>query len=78
MAGQATIGGTLNAPRLNGRFDLSQGSYRENAVGLVLSDLTLRTRFDDTAAQIETFTANDGKGGTVSGQGRIGLRQGSG
>ena len=76
--GQATLAGTLNAPRLNGRFDLSQGSYRENAVGLVLSDMTLRTRFDDTTAQIETFTANDGSGGTVSGQGRIGLRQGSG
>nr|WP_316628456.1 translocation/assembly module TamB domain-containing protein [uncultured Brevundimonas sp.] len=78
VAGQATLAGTLNAPRLNGRFDLSQGNYREKAVGLVLSDLTLRTRFDDTAAQIETFTANDGKGGTVSGQGRVGLRQGSG
>lgn len=76
--GQATLAGTLNAPRLNGRFDLSQGSYRENAVGLVLGDMTLRTRFDDTTAQIETFTANDGSGGTVSGQGRIGLRQGSG
>ena len=76
--GQATLAGTLNAPRLNGRFDLSQGSYRENAVGLVLSDMTLRTRFDDTTAQIETFTANDGSGGTVTGQGRIGLRQGSG
>ena len=78
VAGQATIGGSLNAPRLNGRFDLSQGSYREKAVGLVLGDLTLRTRFDDTAAQIETFTANDTSGGTVSGQGRVGLRQGSG
>ncbi len=76
--GQATLAGTLNAPRLNGRFDLSQGSYRENAVGLVLSDMTLRTRFDDTTAQIETFTANDGSGGTVTGQGRVGLRQGSG
>lgn len=76
--GQATLAGTLNAPRLNGRFDLSQGSYRENAVGLVLGDMTLRTRFDDTTAQIETFTANDGSGGTVTGQGRVGLRQGSG
>ena len=76
--GQATLAGTLNAPRLNGRFDLTQGSYRENAVGLVLGDLTLRTRFDDETAQIETFTANDGSGGTVSGSGRVGLRQGSG
>lgn len=75
--GQATIAGTLKAPRLNGRFDLSQGSYRENAIGLRLGDLTLRTSFDDTTAQIQTFTANDGSGGTVSGQGRIGLREGS-
>ncbi|WP_299174486.1 translocation/assembly module TamB domain-containing protein [uncultured Brevundimonas sp.] len=78
VAGQATIAGTLAAPRLNGRFDLSQGSYREKAVGLVLGDLTLRTSFDDTTAQIETFTANDTAGGTISGQGRIGLREGSG
>ncbi|KAK0332348.1 hypothetical protein LTR94_025240, partial [Friedmanniomyces endolithicus] len=76
--GQATIAGTLAAPRLNGRFDLTQGSYRENAVGLVLGDLTLRTSFDDTTAQIETFTANDTAGGTIAGQGRIGLREGSG
>jgi translocation and assembly module TamB len=78
VAGQATIAGTLAAPRLNGRFDLTQGAYRENAVGLVLGDLTLRTSFDDTTALIETFSANDTAGGTVSGQGRIGLREGSG
>jgi len=76
--GNATIAGTLAAPRLNGRFDLSRGTYRENAVGLVLGDLTLRTSFDDTTALIETFSANDTAGGTVQGQGRIGLREGSG
>jgi translocation and assembly module TamB len=78
VAGQATIAGTLAAPRLNGRFDLTQGSYREKSVGLILGDLNLRTSFDDTVAQIETFTANDTAGGTVTGQGRIGLREGSG
>jgi translocation and assembly module TamB len=78
VAGQATLAGTLAAPRLNGRFDLTQGSYREKGVGLVLGDLNLRTSFDDTVAQIETFTANDTAGGTVTGQGRIGLREGSG
>ncbi|WAC60911.1 translocation/assembly module TamB domain-containing protein [Brevundimonas sp. SL130] len=78
VTGQAAIAGTLAAPRLNGRFDLSQGSYREKSVGLVLGDLNLRTSFDDTVAQIETFTANDTAGGTVTGQGRVGLREGSG
>ena len=76
--GRATIAGTLASPRLNGRFDLSQGSYREKSVGLVLGDLNLRTRFDDTTALIEAFSANDTAGGTLNGQGRIGLREGSG
>jgi translocation and assembly module TamB len=78
MNANATLGGTLNEPRINGRLDLQQGAFRDSAVGLRLEGITLNSRFDDTTAQIETFTANDGSGGTVSGDGRIGLRQGSG
>ncbi|WP_296168330.1 translocation/assembly module TamB domain-containing protein, partial [uncultured Brevundimonas sp.] len=74
----ATLAGTLNAPRINGRLDVQQGAFRDNGTGLRLAGLTLATRFDDTTALVETFTANDGSGGTVSGSGRIGLRQGSG
>ncbi len=76
--GQATLGGTLAAPLLNGRLSLAQGRFRDNGTGLVLGDVTLASRFDDATALIETFTATDGSGGTVSGGGRIGLRQGSG
>lgn len=75
---RATLGGTLNDPRLNGRLDLQQGAFRDNATGLRLQGVTLASRFDDSTALIETFTANDGSGGTVTGDGRIGLRQGSG
>ncbi len=82
LAGQVTvnadIAGTLNEPRLNGRMDLKDGVFRDNATGLRLNGMTLASRFDDTTAFVETFGANDGSGGTVSGQGRIGLRQGSG
>lgn len=74
----AALAGTLNEPRINGRLDLQQGAFRDNATGLRLEGVTLNSRFDDTTALIETFTANDGHGGTVSGDGRIGLRQGSG
>lgn len=74
----ATLAGTLNAPRINGRLDVQQGAFRDNGTGLRLAGLTLASRFDDTTALVETFTANDGSGGTVSGSGRIGLRQGSG
>jgi translocation and assembly module TamB len=82
LAGQvnarATLAGTLNEPRLNGRLDLAQGSFRDTQTGLRLDGVTLASRFDDTTALIETFSANDGGEGTVSGDGRIGLRQGSG
>ena len=74
----ATLAGTLNAPRLNGRLDLKEGSFRDNATGVRLNGVTLASRFDDTTALVETFSANDGAGGTVAGDGRIGLRQGSG
>ena len=82
LAGQvdinATIAGTLAAPRLTGRMDVAQGAFRDNATGVSLNAMTLAGRFDDTTALIETFSANDGSGGTVSGAGRIGLREGSG
>lgn len=75
---RAALGGTLAAPALTGRLDLAEGRFRDNAVGLVLSDVVLASRFDDATALVETFTATDDAGGTVSGQGRIGLREGSG
>lgn len=74
----ATLAGTLAAPRINGRLDLTEGGFRDNASGLRLTDVTLNSRFDDTTALIETFSAHDGSAGTVRGDGRIGLREGSG
>jgi len=73
----AAIAGTLAAPRINGRMDVAEGAFRDNATGVSLNAMTLAGRFDDTTALIETFSANDGAGGTVTGQGRIGLREGS-
>jgi len=82
LAGQvearATLGGSLNAPRVNGTLTLADGDFRDSASGLRLSSMTLDTRFDDTTALIQTFAAGDGSGGEVSGSGRIGLREGSG
>ena len=75
---RATLAGSIAAPRINGRLDLRQGGFRDNATGLQLRDVTLASRFDDTTALVESFSATDGAGGTVSGDGRIGLREGSG
>jgi translocation and assembly module TamB len=76
--GRATLGGTLAAPLINGQLALAEGRFRDNGSGLLLDDMTLAARFDDATALIQAFTATDGSGGTVSGDGRIGLRQGSG
>ncbi|NBB50361.1 hypothetical protein GVN24_18975, partial [Rhizobium sp. CRIBSB] len=75
---QASLAGSLNAPRLNGRLNLSQGTFRDAASGLRLGDVTLTSRFDDEIAVVERFTANDAAGGTVNGDGRLGLREGAG
>ncbi|CAN5122045.1 translocation/assembly module TamB domain-containing protein [soil metagenome] len=82
MSGQivakATLGGSIAEPRINGRMDVSNGDFRDNFTGVRLAGLSLASRFDDTTALIEAFNANDGSGGTVRGDGRIGLREGSG
>jgi len=78
IASRATLSGTLNDPRLNGRLDLTQGAFRDSITGLRLEGVTLASRFDDAQAVIERFEAADGVKGTVTGNGELGLRQGSG
>ncbi len=74
----ASLAGSLAAPRLTGRLDLQQGTFRDSATGVRLEAVTLASRFDDTTGLVETFSATDNAGGSISGNGRIGLRQGSG
>lgn len=78
VAGRATLAGSLNAPRLNGRLDLTQGAFRDSATGLRLENVAFASRFDDTQAVLESFQATDGQKGAVTGSGNLGLRQGSG
>ena len=75
---RATLAGSLAEPRLNGRLDLQQGTFRDSATGVRLENVTLASRFDDTTGLVEAFSADDGSGGSVSGNGRIGLTEGSG
>ena len=76
--GRATLAGTLAAPRLNGRLDLRDGTFRDSATGLRLENILLASRFDDASGVVETFRAVDGTGGSVTGNGRLGLTEGSG
>ena len=78
VAVRASLAGSLNDPRLNGRLDLTQGAFRDSATGLRLESVTLASRFDGAQAVIERFEAADGVKGTVTGSGNLGLREGSG
>jgi translocation and assembly module TamB len=75
--GQADIAGSINDPRITGTLDVREGMFRDTITGVRLEGLTLAARFDGESAQVQTFSANDGSGGTVSGSGRMNLRQGS-
>lgn len=81
LAGQvearAAIAGSINDPRILGSLDVRQGSFRDTISGVRLEAMTLAARFNGDSATVETFTANDGSGGTASGSGRMNLRQGS-
>lgn len=74
---RASLGGSLNAPNLNGRIDVTQGGFQDSGSGVRLADLTLAARFDDELAIVERFSATDGSGGTATGEGRLGLRVGA-
>lgn len=75
---RATLAGSLAEPRLNGRLDLAEGAFRDSATGVQLKNITLASRFDDAIGVVELFRAVDGSGGSVTGDGRIGLTEGSG
>ena len=75
---RATLAGSLAEPRINGRLDLENGTFRDSATGVRLENITLASRFDDATGVVEIFRAGDGSGGSVTGNGRIGLTQGSG
>ncbi|MFZ5670050.1 MAG: translocation/assembly module TamB domain-containing protein [Pseudomonadota bacterium] len=71
MAG--TIGGTLADPRLAGQANLKSGSFDDGVIGLKLRDMELTAYLADNAIDVSGFKAVDGRGGQLSGAGRISL-----
>ena len=79
--GRASLSGSINDPRADGYLNITQGRFEDGGTGVVLNDLTMRTRFDAETARVLAFEANDGSGedaGRLTGQGSLGLRTGSG
>ena len=72
---RGTIAGTLNQPRVTGRFGIENGSYVEPSIGLRLTALSMQADIMPDAVEIASLQARDGREGEVSGSGRIALSQ---
>ncbi|BDG72817.1 translocation/assembly module TamB domain-containing protein [Roseomonas fluvialis] len=70
VTGRATLNaeatGTLGAPRLSGRATLANGSFRDLAQGVTLTDITATLRGEGDRVVIERFDARTAGGGTIA------------
>lgn len=71
-----TLGGTLVKPQFQGSADLTKGSFDDVGAGLRLRDLGIHADASADQVSVKSLSANDGAGGTVTGQGIIDLGRG--
>ena len=76
LAAQGTIGGTLAAPSITGTANLQKAAFEDARTGLQLRDMDVALDFTHEAAVVQTFKADDGHDGTITGQGRVDLARG--
>ena len=75
---QGTLAGTLNAPKVLGHAAIADGRYQNYAVGLDLQKFAVKADFGQDAVRIGQLQGSDGRNGTLSGSGDIGLAKGGG
>ena len=66
-----SLAGTLGEPLLTGGFQVADAAYQHGETGLSLRNLKGKGVFDQRSARITEVSADDGQGGTISGEGRI-------
>ncbi|WNO53290.1 translocation/assembly module TamB domain-containing protein [Stakelama saccharophila] len=74
----ADVGGTLNDPRIRGSLQTSDARIQSAAIGTNLEQVKGRGRFNGSRLVIDSFTASDGRDGSVSGSGAFDFSFGSG
>ncbi|HUS55871.1 MAG TPA: translocation/assembly module TamB domain-containing protein [Thermohalobaculum sp.] len=60
------LGGSLDAPSLSGRIELTDGGYQNLDAGTILSDLTIRSEIIDDRTVTLTVDGSDGAKGKIS------------
>lgn len=63
--------GTLAQPILAGGIDVADGAYEHAETGLSLRAISAHGAFDQNSARITNLSANDGHGGTLTGDGNL-------
>ena len=67
------VSGTASAPQMDGSLSLENGRYEHLIAGTILNELTLIAKAVDRRLEIARFSATDGLGGTVQGDGQLAL-----
>ncbi|TNE63891.1 MAG: hypothetical protein EP335_08825 [Alphaproteobacteria bacterium] len=73
LVGKLSLTGDLDHPVFDGSLELEQGRYEYETLGLVAQDLRLSVKGDNRAVALESLSATDGNGGTLSGSGEFEL-----
>ena len=70
---EGTLGGTLADPTATGQVAVVSGRFDDGATGLSLRDVALKATFAQGGVDVTEAHGVDGRGGSVSGQGRMSL-----
>ncbi len=70
-----TVSGTIGKPDVNGVARFKNGTYIYRALGVELFDIDMEANLTPESIKITKLNANDGKGGALSGEGRISFNE---
>ena len=71
-----TAKGRIAAPEINGQAGIDKGYFENDVSGTVLRDIALRAEASGSRIVVQDFSASDGSGGTLSGQGQVEITAG--
>jgi translocation and assembly module TamB len=76
LDGDVRVSGTLARPTLNGGVTMAEGIYEHGETGLRLQNIAASGEFDQRSARITEFSADDGQGGRLTGDGSVDWEEG--
>ena len=71
------LSGTIAAPSVSGRGELTNAALRDPSLGIRVTDANAVVNFLGPVAEVESFTAGDGRGGKAQLEGRISFARGA-